>query len=88
MSPGFRFRPRLVDSLRGYGRETFAADLGAGVTVGIVALPLAMAFGIASGVSPMAGITAAVVGGFLVAAPAGPPICTRLPPSATAWPTC
>ncbi|MCZ8108930.1 MAG: SulP family inorganic anion transporter, partial [Burkholderiales bacterium] len=54
------FRPRLVDALRGYRREDFAADLSAGVTVGVVALPLAMAFGIASGVKPEAGIFTAI----------------------------
>jgi SulP family sulfate permease len=60
------FRPRLWASLRGYRREDFAADLGAGVTVALVALPLAMAFAIASGVRPDQGIVTAVVGGFLV----------------------
>jgi sulfate permease, SulP family len=44
-----RFHPRLLDALQGYHRERFFKDLGAGVTVGIVALPLAMAFAIASG---------------------------------------
>ena len=39
----FSFRPKLIDSLKGYDGERFAADLGAGVTVGLVALPLAMA---------------------------------------------
>ena len=43
------FRPRLGDALRGYGRHRFLRDLGAGVAVGVVALPLAMAFAIASG---------------------------------------
>ncbi|MCA3178277.1 MAG: sulfate permease [Burkholderiaceae bacterium] len=65
------FRPRLVDALRGYRREDFAADLSAGVTVGVVALPLAMAFGIASGVKPEAGIFTAIIAGFLVAALGG-----------------
>lgn len=45
------FRPRLIDALRGYNRARFTTDLGAGVTVGIVALPLAMAFAIASGLA-------------------------------------
>ena len=45
------FRPKLLESLRGYSRETFAADLIAGATVGVVALPLAMA-----GVIPTAAI--------------------------------
>jgi SulP family sulfate permease len=47
-----RFRPRLLDAIAGYDRHRFLSDLGAGATVGIVALPLAMAFAIASGVPP------------------------------------
>jgi SulP family sulfate permease len=62
----FSFRPRLWTSLKGYRREDFVADLGAGVTVALVALPLAMAFGIASGVRPDQGIVSAIVGGLLV----------------------
>ena len=62
----FSFRPRLWASLKGYGREAFAADVGAGVTVALVALPLAMAFAIASGVRPEQGIVTAIIGGFLV----------------------
>lgn len=54
--------------MKGYTKETFAADLMAGVIVGIVALPLAIAFGIASGVSPEVGLVTAIIGGFLVAA--------------------
>ena len=46
------FRPALLTSLKHYSREKFTADLMAGIIVGIVALPLAIAFGIASGVSP------------------------------------
>ena len=61
-----RWRPRLLDALAGYSRRTFGADLIAGITVGVVALPLAMAFGIASGVTPQAGIYTAILGGFLV----------------------
>ena len=62
-----RWRPKLFDCLAaGYTRRAFLADLVAGVTVGLVALPLAMAFGIASGVAPQAGIYTAIVGGFLV----------------------
>ncbi|MFO1301006.1 MAG: sulfate permease [Burkholderiaceae bacterium] len=63
----FRFRPRLADSLRGYTRDDFRADAAAGVTVGVVALPLAMAFGIASGVKPEQGIFTAIIAGFLIA---------------------
>jgi len=65
------FRPRLLSSLRGYDRGQFLADLGAGLTVGIVALPLAMAFAIASGVKPEAGIVTAIVAGFLISALGG-----------------
>lgn len=61
-----RWRPVLLDTLAAYDRRTAAADVVAGVTVGVVALPLAMAFGIASGVTPEAGIYTAIVGGFLV----------------------
>ena len=61
------FRPRILDILRGYSRSRAAADLGAGVTVGIVALPLAMAFAIASGLKPEAGLWTALIGGVLVA---------------------
>ena len=61
------FRPRIVDALRGYTRSRALADLGAGVTVGVVALPLAMAFAIASGLPPQAGLWTAIIGGFLVA---------------------
>ena len=63
----FRFRPRLADSLRGYTKDDFRADAAAGVTVGVVALPLAMAFGIASGVKPEQGIFTAIIAGFLIA---------------------
>ena len=66
-----RYQPRLFPSLRGYSRETFTQDLVAGLTVGVVALPLAMAFGIASGVTPQAGIYTAIVGGLLVSALGG-----------------
>lgn len=60
------WRPKLLDTLATYDRRAFVADLIAGLTVGVVALPLAMAFGIASGVTPQAGIYTAIVGGFLV----------------------
>lgn len=60
------FRPALFDSLRGYGRSDFTADLGAGLTVACVALPLAMAFGIASGVKPEQGLITAIIGGLLI----------------------
>jgi sulfate permease, SulP family len=60
------FRPRLLDTLRGYDRERFLRDLGAGLTVGIVALPLAMAFAIASGLKPEAGLWTAIIAGLLI----------------------
>jgi SulP family sulfate permease len=63
--------PKLVESLRGYDFKTFFSDLTAGVTVGLVALPLAMAFAISSGVSPQAGLYCAVVAGFLISALGG-----------------
>jgi SulP family sulfate permease len=66
-----RFRPRLLDALAGYSRQKLMADIGAGVTVGIVALPLAMAFAIASGVKPEAGIFTAIIAGFLISALGG-----------------
>ncbi len=65
------FTPRLVTELRHYSKEKFAADLMAGLIVGIVALPLAIAFGIASGVSPSQGILTAIIGGFIVSALGG-----------------
>ncbi len=71
MNDSGRFLPRLILSLRTYDRQAAAADVLAGVTVGLVALPLAMAFAIASGLSPQAGIYCAVVTGFLVSALGG-----------------
>ena len=63
--------PKLVGSLRGYNLKTFISDLIAGLTVGLVALPLAMAFAISSGVPPQAGLYCAVVAGFLISALGG-----------------
>jgi SulP family sulfate permease len=63
--------PRSISSLRDYNGRKFAADLLAGVTVGLVALPLAMAFAIASGVAPQAGLYCAIVAGFLISALGG-----------------
>src|SRR5687768_12688317 len=65
------FRPKLLDTLKTYSREDFVADLLAGFTVGIVALPLAMAFAIASGVDPKAGLYTAIIAGFLISALGG-----------------
>src|SRR5579862_5501241 len=71
MNIAIAFRPKLFDSLKKYSAQDFRADLVAGVTVGIVALPLAMAFAIASGVSPQAGIFTAVIAGFIISALGG-----------------
>ena len=65
------FQPKLFEGLRHYSREKFIADLMAGIIVGIVALPLAIAFGIASGVTPEKGLITAIVGGFIVSALGG-----------------
>ncbi|MFR9651544.1 MAG: sulfate permease [Rikenellaceae bacterium] len=65
------YTPQLLKSLRGYNRETFMRDLMAGVIVGIVALPMSIAFGIASGVTPEVGLVTAIIGGFIVAALGG-----------------
>jgi SulP family sulfate permease len=63
--------PKSILFLRDYDRHKFVSDLIAGITVGLVALPLAMAFAIASGVSPQAGIYCAIVTGFLISALGG-----------------
>jgi sulfate permease, SulP family len=69
--PDERWLPRSILCLRGYKSSDFIHDLVAGVTVGLVALPLAMAFAIASGLTPQAGIYCAVVTGFLISALGG-----------------
>jgi SulP family sulfate permease len=63
--------PKSVLALKGYSRQDFIADLIAGITVGLVALPLAMAFSIASGMPPQAGLYCAVIAGFLISALGG-----------------
>ena len=63
--------PKSVLALKNYSRHDFVADLIAGVTVGLVALPLAMAFAIASGMPPQAGLYCAVIAGFLISALGG-----------------
>ena len=67
----YTLKPRLVECLKGYNRETLMKDLMAGIIVGIVALPLAIAFGIASGVTPEKGIVTAIVAGFIISALGG-----------------
>src|SRR3954469_7425175 len=71
MSVYEQWLPRSVECLRGYTPRQFAQDLTAGITVGLVALPLAMAFAIASGVPPQAGLYTAVVAGFIISALGG-----------------
>ena len=70
-SPFHPFKPYLLKTLKSYDRGQFSDDLIAGVTVGIVALPLAMAFAIASGVVPEAGIFTAIIAGFIISALGG-----------------
>ncbi|MDB5800237.1 MAG: sulfate permease-like transporter, superfamily [Rhodocyclales bacterium] len=71
MSRKFRlksFRPKLLETLQGYSRPQFLADASAGVTVGVLAIPLAMAFAIASGASPSSGLWTAIIAGFCISA--------------------
>jgi hypothetical protein len=65
------FRPRLIDALRGYDKTRFTTDIIAGITVGVIALPLAIAFAIASGAKPEAGIFTAIIAGFIISALGG-----------------
>lgn len=66
-----RFRPKLLDCLPGYNRQLFSQDVASGITVGVLALPLAMAFAIASGCSPTSGIWTAIVAGLIISALGG-----------------
>ena len=61
-----RFNPKLYELMSGYNRERLIKDVGAGLTVSVVALPLAMAFAIASGLKPEAGLFTAIIAGFLI----------------------
>ena len=61
-----RFNPKVYELMRSYSTERFIKDLGAGLTVSVVALPLAMAFAIASGLKPESGIFTAIIAGFLI----------------------
>jgi SulP family sulfate permease len=65
------FRPKLFDTLKNYDRRQFSKDVMAGLIVGIVALPLAIAFAIASGVSPEKGLYTAIIAGFIISAMGG-----------------
>ena len=87
MNWSFSFRPKLVDTLKNYSAGTFFPDLMAGLTVGIVALTLAMAFAIASGVKPEAGIFTAVIAGFLISALGGTKVSIGGPTGALERPT-
>src|ERR1700730_13204335 len=71
MTRSHRWLPRSVECLRGYTLQQLSQDLIAGLTGGLVALPVAMAFAIASGVPPQAGLYTAVVAGFLISALGG-----------------
>jgi SulP family sulfate permease len=64
----FSFRPKILDALKQYSAQTFYSDLPAGVTVGIVALPLSMALAIASGLPPQIGLITAIIAGFCISA--------------------
>jgi SulP family sulfate permease len=71
MQVSMEFRPKLLQTLQNYSRRQFWGDVGAGLTVGVVALPLAMAFAIASGLKPEAGLFTAIIAGFLISALGG-----------------
>ena len=71
MLPTLPFQPKLLESITQYSKERFVKDVGAGITVGVVALPLAMAFAIASGLKPEAGLFTAIIAGFLISALGG-----------------
>jgi sulfate permease, SulP family len=76
------FRPRLTSELAQYSSDKFRADALAGLTVGIVAVPLAMAFAIASGVSPEQGLITAVIAGLIISALGGTRLCIGGPTGA------
>ena len=65
------FVPKLLTTLKSYNRQQFGKDVMAGVIVGIVALPLAIAFAIASGVSPEKGLYTAIIAGFIISVMGG-----------------
>jgi SulP family sulfate permease len=65
------FKPKLIEALEGYNPERLFKDITAGITVGVVALPLAMAFAIASGLTPEAGLFTAILSGFIISALGG-----------------
>lgn len=65
------FKPKLLSAIKDYSFDRFKSDIIAGIVVGVVALPLAVAFAIASGVNPSIGLITAIIGGFLVSALGG-----------------
>jgi len=71
MMSSIPFRPKLIDALKNYSAQTFFSDLGAGLIVGIVALPLSVALAIASGLKPEVGLFAVIVGGLIISALGG-----------------
>ena len=73
------FTPKLFQTLKHYNRQQFGKDAMAGIIVGIVALPLAIAFAIASGVSPEKGLYTAVIGGFIISALGGSKVQIGVP---------
>src|SRR3569833_359075 len=76
------FKPKIIDTLKSYSRAQFYKDTIAGIVVGIVALPLAIAFAIASGVSPDKGIFTAVIAGFIISVLGGSRVQIGGPPGA------
>ncbi|MDX2079469.1 MAG: SulP family inorganic anion transporter [Terrimicrobiaceae bacterium] len=82
MRPDLSRAPRLFAALRDYSPAKFGADLTAGLTLGVIALPLAMAFGIASGVTPEQGIYTGIVAGFLISFFGGTRLCIGGPTGA------
>jgi sulfate permease, SulP family len=73
---------KMFPDMQGYSKKVFASDLAAGITVGIVALPLSLALAIATGVPPILGLYTAAVAGFLAAAFAGSPYSVSGPAAA------
>jgi SulP family sulfate permease len=71
MTISLPFHPKLLDALRGYSKEQFKRDFGAGLNVMTLAFPLSMAFAIASGVKPEQGLWTAIIGGSIIAALGG-----------------
>jgi sulfate permease, SulP family len=71
MAQLFSFRPKLIEALRDYNQQKFLQDVGAGIAVGVVALPLAIAFAVASGLKPETGLITSIIAGFLISALGG-----------------